>query len=75
MIVFTRIRAEERIEASRPDSMPGYSDLRIAIIGGGVCGITCAAALAKKGLNAHVYEAKVYPLVSLSQERAMTYIN
>ncbi|KIP06188.1 hypothetical protein PHLGIDRAFT_91141, partial [Phlebiopsis gigantea 11061_1 CR5-6] len=34
------------------------SDLRIAIIGGGVCGITCAVALTKKGINAHIYEAK-----------------
>ena len=39
--------------------MSKHSDLRIAIIGGGVCGITCAVALAKRGINAHIYEAKV----------------
>ena len=40
-------------------------NMRIAIIGGGVCGITCAAALAKNGINADIYEAKVCRLVSL----------
>ncbi|GJE99501.1 FAD/NAD(P)-binding domain-containing protein [Phanerochaete sordida] len=31
--------------------------LRIAIVGGGVCGMVCAAALLKEGVDAHVYEA------------------
>lgn len=39
--------------------MSGHPKLRIAIVGGGVCGITCAAALAKNGIYADVYEAKV----------------
>ena len=32
--------------------------LEIAIIGGGVSGLTCAVALTKRGVNAHVYEAR-----------------
>ncbi len=34
-------------------------DLRIAIVGGGVCGLTCAIALAKYGISAQLYEAAV----------------
>ena len=40
---------------------------RIAIIGAGVCGITCALALAKNGVNAHIYEAKVKCITSRAQ--------
>ncbi|KAI0697527.1 FAD/NAD-P-binding domain-containing protein [Cytidiella melzeri] len=31
--------------------------LDIVIVGGGVCGLVCAIALAKRGIHAHVYEA------------------
>ncbi|EKM61811.1 uncharacterized protein PHACADRAFT_248683 [Phanerochaete carnosa HHB-10118-sp] len=31
--------------------------LRIAIVGGGVCGLTCAVALLREGVDVHVYEA------------------
>ncbi|THH01199.1 hypothetical protein EW026_g1437 [Hermanssonia centrifuga] len=37
--------------------MTSIKDLRVAIVGGGVCGLTCAIALAKKGIRAHIYEA------------------
>jgi pyruvate/2-oxoglutarate dehydrogenase complex dihydrolipoamide dehydrogenase (E3) component len=33
--------------------------LEIVIVGGGVCGLICAIALAKRGINAQVYEAAV----------------
>ena len=33
--------------------------LRVAIVGGGVCGLTCALALAKEGIHAEVFEAAV----------------
>lgn len=33
--------------------------LDVIIVGGGVCGLVCAIALAKRGLYAHVYEAAV----------------
>ena len=33
--------------------------LDIAIIGGGITGLVCAAALAKRGMHADIYEAKV----------------
>ncbi len=39
--------------------MTSIKDLRVAIVGGGVCGLTCAIALAKKGIRAHIYEAAV----------------
>ena len=33
--------------------------LRVAIVGGGVCGLTCALALAREGIHAEVFEAAV----------------
>ena len=33
--------------------------LRVAIVGGGVCGLTCAIALLREGVDVHVYEAAV----------------
>ena len=33
--------------------------LDIAIVGGGITGIVCAVALAKKGVHARIFEAKV----------------
>lgn len=35
--------------------------LEVVIVGGGVCGLVCAIALAKRGVHAHVYEAAVCP--------------
>ena len=32
---------------------------RVAVVGGGVCGLTCAIALLKEGVDVHVYEATV----------------
>lgn len=34
-------------------------DLDIAIIGGGVCGVSCAIALQKHGIKARIYEGAV----------------
>lgn len=34
-------------------------DLKVAVVGGGVCGLTCAIGLAKNGVNVEVYEAAV----------------
>lgn len=39
--------------------MPLNGDTRVAIVGGGVCGLTCAVALAKEGIKAEVFEAAV----------------
>ena len=39
--------------------------LDIAIVGGGVCGLTLAVALQKQGIEAHIYEAAVRPTYSL----------
>lgn len=33
--------------------------LQIAIVGGGICGLTCAIALMKAGAEVQVYEAAV----------------
>ena len=33
--------------------------LRVAVVGGGVCGLTCAVGLLKQGVDVHVYEAAV----------------
>ncbi|EKM61814.1 uncharacterized protein PHACADRAFT_24951 [Phanerochaete carnosa HHB-10118-sp] len=33
------------------------SKLRVAVVGGGVCGMTCSVALLKEGVDTHVYEA------------------
>lgn len=32
---------------------------RVAIVGGGVCGLTCAVGLMKRGVDVYVYEAAV----------------
>lgn len=39
--------------------MTSPQKLNIAIVGGGVCGLTLAVALQKQGLKAHIYEAAV----------------
>ncbi|KAK7035754.1 salicylate hydroxylase [Favolaschia claudopus] len=36
---------------------PSTKDFRIAIVGGGMCGIACAVALARKGIRAEVFES------------------
>ncbi|GJE99504.1 FAD/NAD(P)-binding domain-containing protein [Phanerochaete sordida] len=36
--------------------MPQHQ-MRVAIVGGGVCGLTCAVALLNEGVDVHVYEA------------------
>ena len=33
--------------------------LRVAVVGGGVCGLTCAVALQRRGVDVQVYEAAV----------------
>lgn len=53
-------------DANLSDRMNGHPNLRIAIIGGGVCGVACAVALAKNGVKAHIYEAKVSVVMSCS---------
>ena len=34
-------------------------DFSVAIVGGGLCGLACAIALLKEGVDVHVYEAAV----------------
>lgn len=34
-------------------------NLQVAIVGGGVCGLTCAIALRRRGVPVQVYEAAV----------------
>ena len=45
----------------------GPNALDIAIIGGGITGLVCAAALAKRGVQVDIYEAKV----SCTESRAL----
>ena len=33
--------------------------MQVAIVGGGVCGLTCAVALMKAGIDVQIYEAAV----------------
>ena len=40
-------------------AMSTTNNLRVAIVGGGVCGLGCAIALLKEGVDVHVYEAAV----------------
>lgn len=54
-----------RYDATSSMSIPTDTDvragkqLRVAIVGGGVCGLTCALALAREGIHAEVFEAAV----------------
>lgn len=34
-------------------------DFNVAIVGGGVCGLTCAIALLQKGINVEIFDAAV----------------
>lgn len=34
-------------------------NLRVAVVGGGVCGLTCAITLQREGVDVDVYEAAV----------------
>lgn len=52
---------------------PQVKNLRVAIIGGGVCGLVCAVSLMKAGVEVQLYEASVrhrYQLAHL--KRALT---
>ena len=33
--------------------------MKVAVVGGGVCGLTCAVALTKAGIDVQIYEAAV----------------
>ena len=39
--------------------------LNVAIVGGGVCGLTLAIALQRQGIKAHIFEAAVGDLFSV----------
>lgn len=39
------------------------NDLKIVIIGGGLCGLACCVALKKFGIEAHLYEGAVRELL------------
>lgn len=41
------------------DARQGQRPLDIALVGAGVCGLTCALALAKFGISVQVFEAAV----------------
>lgn len=45
-----------------PPAAPASKKLRVAVVGGGVSGLTCAIALARLGLDVQVYEGAVCSL-------------
>lgn len=49
---------------SPPAPPESKKKLRVAIVGGGVSGLTCAIALARLGVDVQVYEAAVRFVVS-----------
>ena len=56
LLPVTSGRGSRRGLAARQDSQGGGMGPKIAIIGGGIGGLTAAVALARKGLAAEVYE-------------------
>ena len=46
---------------------PQQKGLRVAIIGGGVCGLVCAVSLMKAGVDVHLYEASVRAALRMSR--------
>lgn len=52
----------------------GQKDFQVAIVGGGVCGLTCAIALQRAGVPVQLFEAAVCPPSSLSLMHALTSI-
>ena len=39
--------------------MASHRDLKVAIIGGGMCGVACAVGLVRAGLSVEIFEAAV----------------
>lgn len=55
----TRYDATSSMSISTDTAVRADKQLRVAIVGGGVCGLTCALALAREGIRAEVFEAAV----------------
>ena len=55
--------------------MGAQSGLQIAIVGGGVCGLTCAIALAQRGVHVEIFEAAVSFLYTYSVIRFLTSVH
>ena len=49
-----------------PDASSTHKRLEVSIIGGGVCGLTCAVALQRAGVHVQIFEAAVRLLPLLS---------
>ena len=49
--------------------MATQQKFNVAIVGGGVCGLTLAAGLQKRGLKAHIYESAVSLRAALDIKR------
>lgn len=52
--------------ADNAQSVPMKKDFKVAIVGGGMCGLACAVALHKAGVEVDVFESAVSPVSFLS---------
>ena len=59
----TSVEHEESAPLNMSDSTPPMQstkkDLRIAVVGGGLCGLICAVGLTRAGVDVQLYEAAV----------------
>lgn len=46
----------------------------VAIIGGGLCGLACAVALDKRGMDAHVFEAAAVRFAVIRARAALIFM-
>lgn len=42
-----------------------FKDFRVAIVGGGLCGLACAVYLLRAGIHVNVFESAVRPLLCI----------
>ena len=56
---FTKPSANERVHRYPINKMTSPRDLKVAIIGGGMCGLACAVGLVRAGIPVEIFEAAV----------------
>ncbi len=61
----TLIHTMSSTESHARTSTNPPNDLKVVIIGGGVCGLVCLVALKKFGIEAHLYEGAVRRLFQI----------
>jgi isorenieratene synthase len=54
------VRDANHVDVTQPERLPGSTPRRVAVLGGGVAGLTAAVTLARRGFQVVVYDANSY---------------